>query len=71
MRKYRFAYQTHSFSSNATVEDNVQQNAAEWTLFNALAYLIPAIFADIVLGNLSPSFLDVLHQKLSFFRSVW
>ena len=41
--------------SNHTVESSVQQHAAEWTLFNALAYLVPAIFADIILGFITIS----------------
>uniref|UniRef100_A0A914D0R3 Proton-coupled folate transporter n=1 Tax=Acrobeloides nanus TaxID=290746 RepID=A0A914D0R3_9BILA len=32
------------------VENNVQRHASLWTLYNALAYLVPAIFADTILG---------------------
>ena len=33
------------------VENNVQRHASLWTLYNALAYLVPAIFADTILGR--------------------
>ncbi|CAJ0938230.1 unnamed protein product, partial [Mesorhabditis belari] len=36
--------------NNNTIEDSVQQRSAEWTLYNSLSYLIPAIFADTLLG---------------------
>jgi MFS family permease len=32
------------------MEISVQRHVAEWCLFNALAYLIPALFVDIILG---------------------
>uniref|UniRef100_A0A7E4ZXX7 MFS domain-containing protein n=1 Tax=Panagrellus redivivus TaxID=6233 RepID=A0A7E4ZXX7_PANRE len=36
---------------NDDVEDKVQQHAAEWSLYNALAYLVPAVLADTILGS--------------------
>lgn len=35
---------------NTKIENKVQQHSAEWSLYNSLAYLIPAIIADTVLG---------------------
>uniref|UniRef100_A0A1I7WJ91 MFS domain-containing protein n=1 Tax=Heterorhabditis bacteriophora TaxID=37862 RepID=A0A1I7WJ91_HETBA len=36
--------------ANHDIEDIVQQHSAEWTLFSVVAYLIPALFSDTILG---------------------
>ncbi|CAI4228715.1 unnamed protein product [Auanema sp. JU1783] len=36
--------------TSESVEENVQQHTALWSLFHVLAYLFPAIFADTILG---------------------
>uniref|UniRef100_A0A914XUW6 Uncharacterized protein n=1 Tax=Panagrolaimus superbus TaxID=310955 RepID=A0A914XUW6_9BILA len=35
---------------DSAIENKVQEHSAEWSLYNSLAYLIPAIIADTVLG---------------------
>ncbi|KAE9547749.1 hypothetical protein FO519_009037 [Halicephalobus sp. NKZ332] len=35
---------------NDDIEDKVQARAVEWSLYNAIGYLLPAIFADTILG---------------------
>uniref|UniRef100_A0AC34FRP0 MFS general substrate transporter n=1 Tax=Panagrolaimus sp. ES5 TaxID=591445 RepID=A0AC34FRP0_9BILA len=35
---------------DTAIENKVQEHSAEWSLYNSLAYLIPAIIADTVLG---------------------
>ncbi len=37
--------------TNQTIEQSVQQHSAEWAIYNAIAYLTPAIFADTILGK--------------------
>ncbi|VDM36413.1 unnamed protein product [Toxocara canis] len=36
--------------TDPTVEDEVQKHNAEWSLYTSLAYLIPAVFADTIIG---------------------
>lgn len=36
---------------NQTIEQNVQRHNAEWSIYNAVAYLTPAILADTIIGS--------------------
>uniref|UniRef100_A0A914UM40 Uncharacterized protein n=1 Tax=Plectus sambesii TaxID=2011161 RepID=A0A914UM40_9BILA len=37
-------------SATHDIEDRVQSRSAQWSLYNAISYLTPAIFADTILG---------------------
>lgn len=41
-----------NLSGNPAVEDDVQSQNARWSLYNAISYLTPAIFADTILGKM-------------------
>ncbi|PAV70229.1 hypothetical protein WR25_18571 [Diploscapter pachys] len=40
-----------SFLVDGNVEDSVQMRNAEWSIFIVLSFLIPVIFADIIIGS--------------------
>jgi hypothetical protein len=56
------------------IEEPVQMHSAEWSLYNAIAYLTPAIFADTILGKvlkMTQILLEIIHATTQVLTAIF